>query len=202
MISETTNQNLISDEIKNLNAIPIDNQIEEINKLRKNLDRSIRKANNMPDPDDILYNNINRANKFLDKLEECIYEDSKENESTDEPDPFEDLLGKDVSNKNNNKKYISRWMEVATGLINSITVATSSIAGNFNAEQDALYKLQVLELKNKELEIKSIVAKNKRFLTGGNNTEGSGDTINNNLIIADREHILEIIKGEQEKEMP
>ena len=78
---------------------------------------------------------------------------------------------------------------MAAQLINAITTATQSIAGSYKDEMEYQYKLELLELKNKELMI-------KHALKGGE----SGHTTNNNLIVSSREEILDLIKNKKSED--
>jgi hypothetical protein len=82
------------------------------------------------DPDNIIYKNIDRANRLLDKIEEAT-----ENGLT------------------------ARLMEVASALINSITQASNSIVGTSQHEDELRYKERVLELKEREVMIKESLGK-------------------------------------------
>ena len=152
------NHNLISNEIsKSLDIDPF----SELEKMRNELKESMRKVENVEDPDDILYRNIQRAEKMLDDLEIKL--------STVEP------------------KYTARLFEVASTLINAVTGATTSIAGSRKDDEEMVYKLRLLEIKNKELEIKRIIA--NQGLPKGNT--------NNTLIVAGREDILNLIENQR-----
>jgi len=164
------NNNLINDEVKNFQDAPQDKQLQKIQQMKTDIQESIKNKEDNEDPDNILYKNIDRANKFLDILE---------NEVTKE----------DPNEKTKEKKNIARLFEVSAQLINAITTATSSIAGSHKDEMEYEYKLQLLEIKNKELEIKSAIQ-------GG----GSQGNTTNNLIISDRESIIDMIQGKKKEE--
>lgn len=87
-----------------------------------------------PDPDDILYKNIERANKILDKLEDAI------------------LMGDAPS---------ARLIEVYGQILNSITSASTSLSGNTFAKQKHEYNMKMVEVKEQEVEVKRIVAQSK-----------------------------------------
>ena len=106
------------------------------------------------DPDDIIYDNIERASRLLDKIELEL-----ENSSS------------------------ARMFEVAAGLINAITQASTSIIGNTQHYDEQLYKEKLLQLKEREISVKE--ALNNR----GNKTV-------NNILVTDRESLLKIIKEE------
>jgi hypothetical protein len=150
-MSSDINFNLINEEF-------INPALSEINRMRKDLETSVKKNSDTEAPDDILYRNIERAERLLDKLEEKVFEGEG--------------------------KGTARMLEVAGLLINSITTATTSIAGNYRDENELQYKLQLLEIKNKELEIKNIIAR-KDIKPVGNTT--------NNLIVTDREQLMKLI---------
>ena len=83
------------------------------------------------DPDTIIYNNIDRAERFLDKIEEEV----------------------------NNGSVNARMMEVASALINSITQASASIVGSNQYSDEMLYKERVLALKEREVMVKEALGK-------------------------------------------
>jgi len=113
------------------------------------------------DPDNIILNNIDRANRLLDKIEGEI-----ENGGS------------------------ARMYEVSAQMINAVTTASSSIVGS-NVHMDELeYKNKVLELKEREVAIKEALGVKKT----------SESQITNNLIVADRESLLNIINDKKENQ--
>ena len=161
------NNDLIVDEIKNFENSPIDNQIQTIQEMKNALQESMDKRNEMEDPDNIIYRNIDRANKFLDILEDKINNREK-----------------------GQKDGIARLFEVSAQLINAITTATGNIIGGQKDDMEYQYKLQLLELKNKELTIKQAIN------TGGK----GGNTTNQQIIVSDRESILDLIYNQKKIE--
>lgn len=168
MSSKKLNHDLLDNEIKEFKNADKNQQLEKIKQMKTDLAESMKQKENQEDPDNILYENIDRANRFLDILE---------NEITEE----------DPESKKRKNKNISRLFEVSAQLINAITSATQSIAGSYKDEMEYQYKLELLELKNKELMI-------KHALGGG---QGSGSNTTNNLIVSSREELLDIINNKK-----
>lgn len=169
MSRKKLNHNLLDSEVKEFKNSDKNQQLEKIKSMKQELAESMKQKEEQEDPDNILYQNIDRANRFLDILE---------NEITEE----------DPESKTPKKKNISRLFEVSAQLINAITSATQSIAGSYKDDMEYQYKLELLELKNKELAI-------KHALKGG-----EGYTTNNNLIVSSREDILDLISNQQNTE--
>jgi len=162
------NKDLIKDELQDFQHSTQDKQLQKLSEMRQELQEVMEEKDNKEDPDNILYTNINRANRFLDILEEQI--------TKEDPDK-----------KTPEKKNTARLFEVSAQLINAITTASSSIAGSYKDDAEYEYKLQVLELKHKELAI-------KQAIQGGGQ---KGNTTNNNLIVSSREEILDLIKNQK-----
>lgn len=161
------NTSIIDDEIINFSGLDDNKQLQKIDEMRKDLQESIKKNDDQEDPDKLLYKNIERANGLLDKLEDYITDKEKRP-----------------------KDSIARLFEVSCQLINAVTQASASIAGGFKDEFDQEYKLELLALENKKLAV-------KYALGGGQKPSGSTpQTVNNNLIVANREQILDLIKKE------
>lgn len=177
MSTKKLNTDLINNEIKEFEKSTKNQQLEKIQQMKSELKESMKDREDQEDPDNILYKNIDRANRFLDILEDRITEN---NEPVNDEDD-----GKEKEKKyKKRKESTSRLFEVSAQLINSITTATQSIAGSYKDELDYSYKLELLELKNKELMI-------KHALKG----DGSGNVTNNNLIVSSREEILDLINN-------
>ena len=86
------------------------------------------------DPDDILYQNIERANTLLDTAQQTIERGGETN---------------------------ARLFEVCAQLINAITTAASSIqTGGFNNQKHD-YNMKMLEVKEKEIMVKQAIAQDK-----------------------------------------
>lgn len=169
MSTKNLNHDLLNSEIKEFKNADKNQQLEKIKQMKSDLAESMKQKEDQEDPDNILYKNIDRANRFLDILE---------NEITEE----------DPESKTPKKKNISRLFEVSAQLINAITSATQSIAGSYKDDMEHSYKLELLELKNKELAI-------KHALKGG-----EAYTTNNNLIVSSREDILDLISNQKKSE--
>ena len=114
------------------------------------------------DPDDIIYTNIDRANRMLDRIEE------------------------EVENAGS-----ARMFEVAAQLINAITQASSSIVGTNQHADELEYKQRILDLKEREVAVKEAI--------GTNNS--STKTVNN-MIVTDRESLLQMINDNDDKPTP
>jgi len=91
------------------------------------------------DPDNIIYTNIDRANRLLDKIEE------------------------DMENASSARLY-----EVAAQLINAITTASSSIVGTSVHADEMEYKQRILDLKEREVAVKEAIGTNKNTKTVNN----------------------------------
>lgn len=178
MSTKNLNTNLISNEIKNFENADKNKQLEKIQEMKNELQKSIKEREDKEDPDNILYTNIERANKFLDILEDKI----QEKDEILSEDPQENK-----PKKKKTKDSISRLFEVSAQLINAITTATQSIAGSYRDDMEYAYKLEMLEIKNKELAIKAALKGDGK----------SGGVTNNNLIVSSREEILDLINKEE-----
>ncbi|MFW6002393.1 MAG: hypothetical protein ACOCQD_03555 [archaeon] len=180
MSTTKLNTDLINNEIKEFEKSTKNQQLEKIQQMKSELKESMKDREDQEDPDDILYKNIERANRFLDILEDRITEnDAPVNDDDD---------GNEKQKKHKKRKEsTSRLFEVSAQLINAITTATQSIAGSYKDELDYQYKLELLEIKNKELMI-------KHALKGG---EGGSNVTNNNLIVSSREEILDMIHNDE-----
>jgi len=163
------NKDLITQEIRNFQSASEDQQLEKIQSMKKELQESMKDKDKQEDPDNLLYSNIERANRLLDLLEERIQ--NKENSKS--------------------KDSISRLFEVSAQLINAITTATSSIAGGYKDELDYQYKLEQLELEHKKLAV-------KYALGGGNQQKQGSNVTNNNLVVTNREELLKMINESEE----
>ena len=113
------------------------------------------------DPIEILYNNIDRANRLLDRFEAIMDNDPQ-----------------------------SRQIEVAAKMIESITIAAEKIFTN-QIEYDTLsLKTKMLDLKQRELDIREKIA----LLNNGS------PKINQNILITDRESVLKAIREKKEED--
>jgi len=110
---------------------------------------------NADDPEDVIKSNIERADRILNILER-------------------ELLGGNIT---------ARMMEVAAGLINSVTASSKELITSNNYKRYLQIKKEMLKYKYDELEWK----KNKKE-----------QPANQNLIVASREDILKIIGKQPE----
>ncbi len=128
----------------------------EINKIQNVVD--MRKElkdiqEDYPDSDKIILDNIDRANRILDIIEY-------------------DIKGGDHS---------ARLLEVVGQLINAVTSAATSVTGISYNQQIIDNKNRALDIKEKEIDVKSIIK-------GSENVN-----ITNNNLIMSREELLEMI---------
>jgi len=112
----------------NISTNNIDSQIQDIKNMKKEL-RDISKDLDGEDPDKIILDNIDRANRMLDLIETDIC----------------------------NGERSARMFEVVGQLINAITTAATSITGISYNQQVIDNKNRALDIKEKELTIKGIV---------------------------------------------
>lgn len=112
---------------------------------------------NTCESDDLLKNNIDRANRILDRME---YE---------------------MENGN----FSARMAEVTSQLINAVTTAISQ---NFTNN----YNISYLQLRDNIVKLKEIELKHK--LSYGKGPK----TLNQNIIVTDRESLLKFLKGESD----
>lgn len=103
----------------------IDGMREQVNQIREAVSSS-------EDPNVVLIENINRANRMLDRIEE--------------------ILNGEVDN---DRISPARYMEVASALINAITTASNSLMHDSVAYQEIDIKRKTLELKEMELVMKA-----------------------------------------------
>ena len=137
------------------------NTCNKLQEMREELNCATEIADEYVDPDNILYSNIDRANRLLDRIEDEI----------------------------NSGDTAARLFEVSSQLINAITTATTSIVGSAKDDADLEYKNRVLELKERELQLKSIIK--------GEQPQSIG-TVNNNVIVSNREDIMKLISEQRE----
>lgn len=100
----------------------VDNQ--EINNTISESEEITESLEEQDNPDDIIYRNIERANRFLDQIENNL-----------------------ASGLN------ARLFEVAAGLIATVTQAATSIVGN-TKNMEIEYKQRILDLKEREIAVK------------------------------------------------
>ena len=125
-------------------------QIQEVQDMRKELTEI---ENGFPDSDQIILDNIERANRILDIVEKNIKEGD----------------------------HSARFLEVAGQLINAVTAAATSVTGISYNQQIIDNKNRALDIKERELEVKSIVK-------GAENVN-----ITNNNLVMSREDLLDMI---------
>jgi len=180
MSSKNLSDDLITYETEDFKNSSQDKQLQKIQQMKFELQESIKEKDEKEDPDNILYTNIDRANRFLDILEQKIME--KNENITDDPK-------EEKKKKKKTMDSISRLFEVSAQLINAITTASQSIAGGYNDNLEYQYKLEKLELERDKFLL-------QHALGGGN----KGKVTNNNLnIFTDREKLLDMITEEQQK---
>jgi hypothetical protein len=103
----------------------IDKTIQEVKEMRKELKEL---ESDLPDADQIIYDNIERANRILDTIEIDI----------------------------TNGDHSARLLEVVGQLINAVTGAATSITGISYNQQVIDHKNRMLDIKEKELAVKGI----------------------------------------------
>ena len=104
----------------------LDKTVQEVKEMRKELKEL---ESDLPDADQIIYDNIERANRILDTIEH------------------------DISNGD----HSARLLEVVGQLINAVTSAATSITGISYNQQVIDHKNRMLDIKEKELAVKGIV---------------------------------------------
>lgn len=134
-------------------------------------------------------NNIDRDSeeKKIDFLTEIDYDDAI------------DALKKNIYNANqllekiqhemNNGNFTSRLAEVASTVINSITQASKEILSDQNYEDYMEVRRAIVELKNREVNLRETTA----VIRGPSSTT--------NVLIASREDILKSIEGKTSKQI-
>jgi hypothetical protein len=119
-------------------VINTDTQLQEIEKLREEI--KVLAKNAHPDADTILHQNIERANRILDKAEESFLTGGLDN----------------------------RRIEVMAGLINAITTASSSIMGESYNQQVLEHKSRELDIKEQQVALKDTLKGGGRSITQNN----------------------------------
>lgn len=115
------------------------------------------------DPDDILYTNIERANNLLDTAQQSIERGGETN---------------------------ARLFEVCAQLINAITSAATSIQTGAFGNQKHEYNMKMLEVKEKEVMVKSAIAQQK--ISTGPRTGGT-------VVAMSREELLRILDDDAQE---
>lgn len=144
-------------------------------------------------------NQLNQVEEMRDTLKE---EEKKVRESKEDPD---DILYKNIQRANNlldtlqenisNGNSEPRMFEVAGQLINAITTASSSIVGVTQHDDDMEYKQKWLEFKEKELAVKQAA----KAVKGGGKEGIEGGYQQNNIIVSDRESLIQFLKSNKEQ---
>lgn len=148
--------------------------IEETEQEIETFREVLNKVKELEDPNNVLTSIIEKAGRFLDMIE---------HESV-------------------NGNMSARYMEVASGLIQSLIAASNSVATiNSGYLEDEMKKVRVkqkdreLDQKDKELELREMYYKNKALEGKGH----SGNTTNN-VVITSREEVLNFLKNKDKKE--
>lgn len=116
-------------------------------------------SSNLSNPDEVISTNINKANAILDRVIVEI----------------------------NRAGMTPRLGEVASQLITTINQAAGQIYTKELDVSNLLIKHKMLELKEREVQIKEMVAKMNK-----------PNTVNQNLIVTDRESILKLLRENKE----
>ena len=180
---DNLNLSLIHSELENFKKSDDNTKLQKIQKMKNELQESIKKREEYEDPDNILYKNIDRANRMLDILEEKI----KEKAYFVEDEPKDDTEDGDKKKKKKTSDSLARLFEVTALLLNTITTATNSIAGSFKDDLDYQYKLEMLTLEKQKLAVKFAMSGIK-----GGEIDKDSDVINLN-----REELLEMMDKEK-----
>jgi hypothetical protein len=117
--------------------------IEQIKTMRNELLESV--GSNQPDPDDILYVNIQRANDLLDVVYKNIVND-------DDSSP--------------------RLFEVAAQLVNAVTAAATSVQNSGFGIMKHEYNMKMADIKEREVAVKAAIASNKSPTGGAGLSDG------------------------------
>lgn len=115
-----------------------DKQLQDIKNLRKEIKDLAKNVH--PDADTILHENIQRANRLLDKAEESFEQGGLD----------------------------SRRLEVMAGLINAITTASSSIMGESYNQQVLENKSRELDIKEQQASLKQTLKGEGSSITQNN----------------------------------
>lgn len=114
--------------------------ISEVDAMRKELKDLVK---DVPDVDQIILDNIDRANRLLDKLED-------------------DITGDRGS-------YSASLMESVATLINAVTSAANSVTGISVGQETIRQKERALDLKEREIGLKSIIKGADNVTVNNNN---------------------------------
>lgn len=117
--------------------------IEKIKEMRLQLLESI--GDDQPDPDNLLYVNIQRANELLD------------------------VVHHNIVNKGDSS---ARLFEVAAQLVNAITSAATAVQNSGFGFLKHEHNMRIAEIKEQEVAVKKIIAEGKSVSGGGSNSGG------------------------------
>ena len=120
---------------KAIDSLENEFNIQEVRSEVATLRDRIKNLDSYSDPNEVLKQNIDRANALLDRLENEI----------DNPTSMP-------------RGGIARLIEVSATMINAITTAANSMMSMTFNDQDNEYKSKVLTLKESELKIKKLAA--------------------------------------------
>jgi len=142
--------------------------IQELSDMRKELSEATKSIG--PDPDEIIYKNIERANRLLDLAEKAL-----------------DAAGID-----------NRLLEVSGQLINSITAASGGISGNSYNQEVLAQKARELEFKERQLTIKNAIKGNtgNTIQTQNNIIVSTREDIMKMIADSENEEIIDVETGE------
>lgn len=138
-------------------------QLAELREMRMQLRRSVEDC----DPDELLMDNVQRANELLDTAQQQILNGGQTN---------------------------ARLYEICAQLINAVTSAANSITSNAFGNQKHDYNMKVLELKEQELVVKSAMLAEKMGTNAGRQV--TEDTNDGKVVVMDRNTLLEMIENE------
>lgn len=124
----------------------IDKQVQEVDEMRKEIQVL---SDDLPDADQLIIDNIDRANRILDKIEDNL----------------------------DRGELSARLFEVTGQLINAVTAAATSITGISYNQQSIDIKTRALDIKEAENEVKSLVKGAKEVNITNNNLTMSREKI-------------------------
>lgn len=146
-------------------------ELEDVEQQITTFRQVLNEVKEVEEPDKLLMATIEKAAHFLDMVE----------------------------HEAANGAMSARYMEVAANLIQSITQATNSITTNRMQELERELKKMRVKQKDRELDQKDEELKLKEAYLQGK-SKGGGEQ-NNNIIVTDRESVLEFLKGNREREI-
>lgn len=143
--------------------------VEEVRTEYSRLRERVRNLDQYEDPNEVLRQNIERANALLDRIEEAI-----------------DVPGADAP-----RGGLARLVEVAAKLIDSVTTAANSMMSVTFNNQEQEYKTKVLSLKELEVQAKLAAQPGAKAITNQTN--------NTLIVTSDRNSLLDMLKGGTEE---